>query len=436
MNLLLICFIGIVSFSVFLSIKRELGLLLPGTVVPLLLFLAYGIEPLYSKLGLPIPYPIEASVYSIKTLLYVVLFTGLLTLSLWLSYYYLSTRLPKPEKPEIIPVFSTFFLVLITLLIFISSIFLRGGISVLWEDPTIRGEGQWTWTWPKYLLLAFDILAPLIVILSAYNYGKTSERILWIVPVLFSIPRLATFSRGAFLYLLIFVFTSMLSGKKFTRKVMAFSIGLTIIGMLTGIVGRSTFHPGLKNALLNLFSLDIFQSQDMLLKSFVLGTSRFRALLQVISIKPSQDYLNGMLSWGKILLPIPTFLGWYDYTALNLAEFGGVYGNPFPALGDMYYFLGNGALFIALILGLFFGYLQTKISQMLKVQGWVDLAYLLIYMASIQGLLTSFNNTSRAGTRYVLYAFILVLLLKIIHPYRQIKLSSCSVNLQNDQVMR
>lgn len=417
---------------IFIKKPGNLNVVSPRFVFPVLFFLTYGLEPLLSAFSIS-SFNVHFLRFDFRAQEYLTVFM----LFYWFGFlslrYARATLKPKtPASTEVdysvIESISPNLLVAVAVVAFVIYVAVSGGTSSLISSTTLRGEGQWDWTAESYIRLAIGLLAPIICVVAGLVLAVSpphQNRRLWLVPILFAVPRIATFSRAGLLYPFLFVLAAYLANqKRFGRKtIVSFAIML-LVGVVVALQARSySSNTGLAGYLRVIEGYGESDSSTVSYRTFdilVNGVSRFDAVALVMARTPQDTSVAmGFAQWIRILLPVPTVFGWYDRNALNLATAGGLHGNPFPSVGDMYYFVRYGAVAIAFIMGVIFAWLETKISDPAQDGHKPRWEYIILYISVIQGILISFNNTSRAASRYAIYAVITVLALKFLHQLGQ-----------------
>lgn len=408
---------------VILRIRRQsidiLGLdLISGA----LFFCCFGIEPLFSSLGI-IRSRATGSQLDIRSLEYLCAFVSLY----WVGFYssihlfrksdYFSRIISRKESTESeILAFSPNVLIGVSIFAFLLALIWLGGLDSLFWSESLRGEGQWSVGAEKYFIISHNLIATAIDILAGISYAKSRSKSLYVVPALHIIENLAKLSRASFIPILLFAVGVHLGGKRIKQRVwlslFACAICMGILTMQARALARNTglfaFTEGVKTFVVE-------QEVDMTNSEMFVGSmSRYPTFREVISISYiNQAPFEGFLKWAGSVSPLPTFITGFNRRRVNLATPGSNTGDPFPSVSELHFFMGSYALLFALIMGIWFGLLQLATTGFGERQFKPRWEFVLLYASSLFGLLRSFHGITRDATRWVLYCLLFIVLIKI-----------------------
>jgi hypothetical protein len=280
-----------------------------------------------------------------------------------------------------------------------------------WFSGVPRGFGQWDdWDFTRYVALLGMIGQLLCIVLSGIAWSEKRSDALFLVPISQMFLLASKLSRGMFVPILLFIMAAHVSGLKIKKLFIYVSL-FTILGAGVVIVIRGqTDAWGLSRLIYGINGININQIP----RGVIASSDTIEALTMAFSLRnESLDAFKGFIEWVWTLMPLPTFMGWFDRREVSLADVmgieGGSTGIPFSHLGEVFFRMGWWGALIGFGVGAWFGYLQKKVHDVLWVGGNPRWQYVLLYVTSIYGLIISFHSATRAATRPVFYAALLIL---------------------------
>jgi hypothetical protein len=285
----------------------------------------------------------------------------------------------------------------------------------IWLSDTPRGYGQWQeWDTTQYISLLGTIGQVLCVVLSGIVWVNTRALTLLMIPLLELVILGAGLSRGILVPILLFLLAAHVSGLRIKKFFLLGGIFALLLGSVVIIVRGQSDTPGLYRLVSETSNINVEQFPAAIITS----VNSMEVQTAAFSMRDeSLGAFDGFGEWMRTLMPIPTFIGWFDKREVSLADAmgisGGNVGIPFTHLGELFYKMGWWGVGVGFIVGVWFGFLQKKVHVILWAGGRPSWQHSFLYVVSFYGVLLSFHTATRAATRPLLYALIFIFLYRI-----------------------
>ena len=412
--------IGTIILKILFTKKRKLFVLIdPLTTYLFILFIFYGLINIMSLIyNFNINYHTSVNASILERTWW---FLNLWVIFVLFGYSANKKRYFNQEAVIVIPSKKKFlFFSIFQIIVLVIYIINNGGFYIFitsLRDYVYYINDQWDTSFSLYRLINFlcgiEFLLSVLVAarwqgLLIQNGMKPSIYLyLAILPAI--LVKIALYSRGTFLYLLIYWLIVKIYSKKFNRRNLLALIILTILlilGILFGMSMRSNEGISINNAFILI--LDAFNG--------------FTVLVDSIAITPDHNYVKGIIDVFAQLNPLPSFFGFYrPEDNLTTLIYGNMSGSsmPFPAIGELYYRIGFLSLIFAFLLGY---WLKTLSQHIIKSQN-IKIVWIFFYFATLMGTIYSVHSALRAVTRYVLWVFLVYMFVKLVYrviPIRKV----------------
>jgi hypothetical protein len=268
----------------------------------------------------------------------------------------------------------------------------------------VRGAGQWD---PLGLANYVFIFGQGGLTVSTITAGilklRDRRKRLWLVPALTFIAYGATGSRGIVLPFILFLAPSLLNAPARLKRRFLLIVAVCVISaalipqVRPGSYGFSAFVGGLRSGV-----------QDAGELSLLRGVSSLETTTITFAIADQAKPPGVIRQLWKLIVPLPSFIVPQDIRLTNimyyLGESEGLTGAPFPALGELLFFLGWAGLLVALPVGAFSAWLFRKFNASLHQSGREGLLWCLIYLSCTLSTVMSVHDGLRTVTRYPIWA--------------------------------
>lgn len=256
------------------------------------------------------------------------------------------------------------------------------------------------------------VLMLILSVISGIYYAHKKEKLIFIVPVLDTLHNLMKLSRGFFVPLLLFFVASSLAGQKYPKWMYYLVPVVGIVAGTAAVNARVVSAFGLSGYFAGLTQLNISPVESI--RHFFEVNSVIGILSKTISLRdPSNNFIDGFISWLQTILPIPTFFG-VNSEPLSFARLVGVdhAGIPMPVLGEIFFRMGWIGLLLFFFLGYFLGKLEGELIKHTLLYGKPYWPNIVIWMSLLFGFILSFHSPSRSASRYFIYSIMMLWLIK------------------------
>jgi hypothetical protein len=424
--LIIICITHII-FNYFYAEKLVLPInqiiLLPSTLIPLLMTLLYSFPILLSLTDKSFKIDL-VNINYLDTTIELIVFSCILFLIgiivgknqiLFNKKIYLlkSKRTLDFYNYKHIKIY-IFVLVILAIAIFPFNLGLR--IDVLLEG----GRGFYVNSNILLILIPLaGILSTIFTILAGFLYSKSGNISTFWVPAIDILPRAVALSRGFFLPLIFFIFSSSLLGHKFPKWLYFSIIPLSIISSAVALTARGLSLGGVTGLIAGFSQNEIDPLSSI--KVFYESNTNIGIVSQAVAFHDhSKSFLDGLLVWLTTISPTPNAVGNALQNIPSVAELLGIksVGIPMPVVGELYFQMGWLGLLIFFFLGLWAGRLEGNIILHTKIYGSAYWPHVLIWMSILYGFILSFHSASRGSSRVLFYSVAFIWLLELLDSFK------------------
>ena len=258
----------------------------------------------------------------------------------------------------------------------------------------------------KKLIPLVNIIGYMLSIFAGIIYARTNKRIALCIPSIFVFPRLVILSRSLIIPIILFVLSTALIGKKISKFVLVSITFLTFFGASIALSLRPISSGGLSS--LSNINRSILDIQNLI---FLMSNFFEKSNIGIVGIAikykdPLKNSIDGFFEWLITISPIPSFFGIKSLVP-TVAELLNIthYGITMPVFGELYFKMGWICLLVLFIFGFWLGRLEGKIIAHKKIIGNPYWVHVLLWLATLFGLIYSFHSPSRASTRVLLYCY-------------------------------
>ncbi len=331
------------------------------------------------------------------------------------------------DRPRLIfPKIKDELLIVLAVLSFLMFLINAGGFEEMWRATSSRGEGQFLQRdfWGKIVqiiaVLSNPVQVALACVASIYimqSKGRIFRQSMgWFGLLVASLKSISFFSRGAGFSFILFSFLSLrLKGKKAIPLAIV-SVSIAIYFGAVGLNERGSYYPGLGNFL------------DAALSTSETSTNKNKSVLPVEVKNP----LDAMAPWTRKALaseqekssfvvmgprflwnlnPLPSEFVPIIPLGRGLSEIMGTYGSTgitTPALAEVYYAFGIFGFLIMIPLGAIYGWFERLTD--LRPSVLATSCLIICFVSFPIGL----HSSMRAMTRPLVYAFVIIIIGKLI----------------------
>lgn len=405
-----------ICFAHRIALKRGLIILFPSVIIPLLIVVGYCIPLSWASFDAEFEIKLISYSHLEEAALVVFVFTFLIITGLLFgrNQVLFKNRVRPPDRildvvlngrlgNEVI-----FFLIIASIFVFPFAFALR--IDLIFNEG-IRGLKVDNEILFALIPLA-RIMLSILTIFSGIIFANTNNKVIFIVPFLDMLQQLMKLSRGFFIPVLLFLFSSSLSGKKYKIWVYLFLPIISIFGGSAAISARQLSTQGFQA-----LSSEVTQTNTDIIDSirvFFEANSVIGVISTAISFRePSRNVIDGFLAWFQSILPIPTFFK-LTGSHLSIAELIGRdnIGIPMPALGEIFFQMGWIGLLVFLLMGFFIGKIEGELMRHTLIYDKPYWSHVLIWMSIMFGFILSLHSPSRSASRLLLYSIVFISVLE------------------------